>query len=210
MSSTRLLRTGGATAGSVTTRMQQLRHRTTEAHARIERALPSFEASLTPVLYMRVLVAFYGFYAPLEPLCQRAVGQATAGLDLAGRAKTPSLAADLVALGHTPSSVLALPRCTALPSVTSMSEALGALYVMEGATLGGQIISRHLDRSLQLHGHDGAAFFSGYGNQTREMWRRFNLHVESADELDMRQAVSAAVETFATLEVWLVATLAPS
>jgi heme oxygenase len=192
------------------TRMQLLRQATLEAHTDIERALPLLQPGLTLALYTRVLAAFYGFYALLEPLCQGAAGQGAAALDLPRRAKTPLLETDLTLLGHTPATLLALPRCRALPQVTSMSDAIGALYVMEGATLGGQIISRHLFDALHLDAQKGAAFFSGYGEQTGEMWRSFAMHVERADGLEIVPAMAAAVETFELLEGWFVETLGPS
>jgi heme oxygenase len=51
------------------TPMHQLRCASRSSHDRIERALPSFDSSLTRARYISVLRAFYGFYAPLEPLC---------------------------------------------------------------------------------------------------------------------------------------------
>lgn len=186
------------------TRMQQLRQATREAHSRIERALPLFQLGLTLPLYTRVVAAFYGFYAPLEPLCQEAAGRTRSALDLATRAKTPLLANDLARLGYTTEAVLALPRCISLPPVASMSAALGVLYVMEGATLGGQIISRHLNDALSLQAHEGVAFFTGYGDQTRDMWKRFAVLMETADGLDIDASITAAVKTFDTLDAWFV------
>jgi heme oxygenase len=191
------------------TRIQQLRRATRSAHDRFELSLPLLDPSLSHSRYVGVVQAFYGFYAPLEPLCERAAGAAGATLDLAARAKARLLAADLAALGHAASDVLALPRCRHLPTVTSASQAMGVLYVLEGATLGGQIIRRHLLSALGLDAAHGAAFFTGYGDRTREMWLRFTDHIDRAADLEIDTAIAAALATFDTMARWFAESAAP-
>jgi heme oxygenase len=190
------------------TRMQQLRQATQSAHARIERAIPLLDPGLSRTGYIRLLQAFYGFYAPMEPLCVDAAGDFGTALDLASRAKAPLLVDDLGVLGHSLSDTRTLARCRALPTVKSPSQAMGALYVLEGAPLGGQIIRRHLQCTMGIDGASGAAFFVGYGDRTGEMWKVFAGHVNRVDCLDIDGAVSAAIETFETLERWMIASLA--
>jgi heme oxygenase len=188
--------------------MHLLRQATRSAHDRIERALPLFDRSLTRGRYVRVLQAFYGFYAPLEPLCEREAGPAGVALELTARTKAPLLAADLALLGHTEGDIQALPSCRALPRVTLPSQAMGVFYVLEGATLGGQIIAQRLRQSLGIAAGSGGAFFAGYGDRTREMWRRFTSHVEGTVGLDVDTAIAAAIQTFESLERWLTASRA--
>ena len=197
-----------ADRASTATRMQRLREAVRSSHDRIELALPLLDRRLTRARYVAVLEAFYGFYAPLEPLCERAAGSAGVALDLVARAKLPLLTADLAAVGHTPWSVLALPRCRILPAIASASQAMGALYVMEGATLGGQVIRRHILASLNLDVDTGAAFFAGYGDRTREMWLSFTGHIDRAADLDLDARDRDPIETFATLERWFGESLA--
>jgi len=184
-------------------RMPQLRRATGAAHARIELALPLLDPQLTRAHYLRIVRGFYGFHAALEPLCERALGADAAALGLGARAKLPLLRADLAALGDSPADVLALPLCRDLPTVTSRSQAAGVLYVVEGSTLGGRVIGRHLLRALALTPDSGAAFFASYGDRTGEMWLAFGAHVERMVEFDLDAAVVAAIETFETLERWL-------
>ena len=89
--------------------MQRLREATRLVHARIEASLPLLAPSLTLATYTRVIEAFHGFYAPMEP---RLAGS------FPHSAKVPLLVADLCALGKTPAEVDALPRCAELPQVT--------------------------------------------------------------------------------------------
>ena len=203
----------GTPSGAVTlvvSRMQVLREATRDAHTRIERVLPLLEPGLTRARYTRVLEAFYGFYAPLEPSIARAAATEGAALALELRAKLPLLATDLRALGQTPAEIEALPRCRDLPVLESASHAIGILYVMEGATLGGQIIRRHLRDGAEIDASSGAAFFTGYGATTGAMWARFVDHVNQSTTIETDAAVRAAVHTFQTLTQWLQASLGPS
>ena len=74
--------------------------------------------------------------------------------------------------------------------------------MVEGATLGGRIIGRHLRDGLGLNASTGASFFAGYGEQTGAMWTRLTAHVDAAPFVDTEEAASAAVETFETLLAW--------
>jgi heme oxygenase len=187
--------------------MLALKQATRSAHHRIELALPFFDAGLTRARYIRVLQALYGFYAPVERLCELAVGPSEAPLELRTRRKIPLLDADLAVLGQPRRDLAALPSCRLLPTVTLASQALGVLYVLEGATLGGQIIARRLHELLGIDALGGAAFFASYGDRTREMWRRFAAQVERAPGFDLAAALGAAVQTFETLEGWLTVSL---
>ncbi|MCE7054496.1 biliverdin-producing heme oxygenase [Algoriphagus sp. AGSA1] len=55
----------------------------------------------------------------------------------------------------------------------STGYALGILYVIEGSTLGGRIISKHVQRTLGYTPDNGAAYFAGYGEDTGLFWKKF-------------------------------------
>jgi heme oxygenase len=57
----------------------------------------------------------------------------------------------------------------------NLNFAVGCLYVLEGATLGGQFISRHL-ATLGIGPANGGLFFHGYGAKTGEMWKSFQTN----------------------------------
>ncbi len=186
--------------------MARLRAATRTGHAAVEAAMPALDHTLTRERYARLLVAFYGLYVPLEERCLAgASAAATTALTLADRAKVPLLAVDLAFFDHPAAVLAALPRCAAVPAVASPSAALGVLSVLEGATLGGQVILRHLRATLGLEQRSGSAFFHGYGKHTGAMWTRFTAHVEAAPGVDMDAAVQAARATFAAFTAWLLA-----
>jgi len=64
------------------------------------------------------------------------------GIDFDARRKSARLAADLQWLGH--GALTSLPRCAALRPLPGAAAAFDCLYVLEGATLDGRTIARHL------------------------------------------------------------------
>ena len=54
----------------------------------------------------------------------------------------------------------------------SQAYALGYAYVIEGSTLGGRVILKHIHQALQLE-QDGTRFFAGYGAETGKYWKEF-------------------------------------
>src|SRR5438270_7058429 len=123
----------------------RLRRETRSEHAAIEAALGLGRDGLTLERYREILERFYGFYLPVERDLLALGSSAGTGLDLSERSKTPLLHADLEALGVVPSAVA---LCADAPRPRSQAEAFGICYVLEGATLGGQVMSRHLQAAL--------------------------------------------------------------
>jgi heme oxygenase len=114
-----------------------------------------------------------------------------AALNLASRARAPAIAAALCQLG--------LPAATpvATLAIASTAAALGALYVLEGSSLGGRLILR----DLRGRGADttGLAFLDPYGDQTGAHWRALIavLEHELATEAARAEACAGALATFA-------------
>ena len=96
---------------------------------------------------------------------------------------------DLKALGATPDFLARAPLCRELPDVASSARLFGCLYVIEGATLGGQVITRHLHTHLGLTPACGASFFSGYGAQTGSRWKAvgalLNAYAEQSGQVQI-------------------------
>lgn len=188
---------------AATALLQRLRAETRPHHDAIETALDLTSDALTLGSYHQTLVRFHGFYRPLEIGVHAVGGWAARGLDLSRRWKTPLLEADLrtFAVGDHD----ALSVCTKLPPHDTVASAFGCLYVLEGATLGGQIISRALERSLGITPQTGGQFFYGYGDRTGKMWHEFRaaLATHSIGPSDSDEIVSAAKDTFSTLRRWI-------
>jgi len=185
--------------------LQQLRTETQALHSALEARIPLLDATFSRADYRRLLGRFYGYYVPLEA---RLAGWSQGReMDYAERVKVPELERDLLALGETAAGIGQLPRCTALPALATEAERLGCLYVVEGSTLGGQIITRHLQKSLGLSPENGVAFFHGHGAATGARWKAFGglLEAAAARLEDDEAIIASANETFRTLDGWLFA-----
>ncbi|MBA1204536.1 biliverdin-producing heme oxygenase [Pseudomonas capeferrum] len=181
--------------------LQALRQGTASLHKRLEARMPFFSAGFDLPAYRHLLMAYHGFHAPLE----RQLAAHLPALDHARRAKTPALTQDLRALGLSPGEIDALPCCQALPEVTDEATALGVMYVLEGSTLGGQVLKRALAERLGIDHDSGGAFLDVYGTETGTLWRGFLHFLECYPASPVQQAntVRAAIDTFTCFEQWL-------
>ncbi|MGE8185992.1 biliverdin-producing heme oxygenase [Pseudomonas sp. NPDC086278] len=181
--------------------LSELRIATTRQHQVLEKRIPFYTADRA--LYTRLIEAYYGFYRPLESLLFP-VAMSIPDLDWLIRSKTPSLEADLYALGLDAAAIDAIPLCRFSVQTRSVADVLGVLYVLEGATLGGQSLRNGLYARLGIDEHTGGRFFAVYGTATLLMWRGFLACLyEVCDPLERAQSVVAAQGTFETFERWL-------
>jgi len=181
---------------------QRLRAATASAHQGLEDALDWRLRVATRDGYRDLLARFHGFHAAYEP----ALGDALADAAFWGpRRRLPALAADLAHLGMREAEIAALPRPSAV-TFSDAAAAMGALYVLEGSTLGGQVIGRHIGA---VHGlaDAGLAYYRAHGRQTGVMWNAFRARLDrlSGDAEAEAAALAAGTATFDALRIWLCA-----
>jgi heme oxygenase len=184
--------------------LQDLRAGTAELHIALEKRLPFFSDTLDTQAFVRLMQAYYGFYMPLENALLRS-DAIPADFELTPRLKAPTLCSDLHALGVSAAALRSLPHCEQLPVIDSSAACLGVLYVLEGATLGGQILRREISTRLGLEADNGAAFLDIYGAATGRRWRDFIEYLGSRPMSAAERAavVAAAQTTFSCFEHWL-------
>ena len=181
----------------------RLREATAAAHERMHRH-PGFGAAasgrISPAAYRHLLRRLYGFHRAFESAM--ALGAPTR---LGRRGRSSWLVEDLLALGVPERDIAALPLCRAIAVPGSEAQALGALYVLEGSTLGGVQIARALSALFESSEGAGRRFFLGYGAAHGAMWRAFLEALESYadDSAAADEAVAAAVATFDEFELWM-------
>ena len=73
---------------------------------------------------------------------------------------------------------------------------LGAFYVMEGSTLGGRFIARHVETALGLLPGQGDAYFRGHEEETGAMWRETTAAIAAVPESESEIVIEAARRTF--------------
>jgi heme oxygenase (biliverdin-IX-beta and delta-forming) len=184
--------------------LRRLRTDTAAEHEAVEQTLDLMAADLTPARLAAVLTRMHGFWRAAEAgldAWAAADPAAATGVRWADRRRAHLFAADLAALGAPPGASVDTPE---LPAVTGTDAALGRLYVLEGSTLGGVFIDRHLATLPQLAGTGPLRAFSPYGGRTGAMWHDFRsatrAHVAVGGDAD--RLVAAAKQTFTVLAAW--------
>jgi heme oxygenase len=180
-----------------------LRAATWASHQRLEKRLDVKARFSSRSSYRVYLEHLWGFCAALESHIGISFREALP--DYETRRKLGWLTCDLVALGAEPTHVDLLPRCLSIPACADTAEAFGCMYVMEGATLGGQILLPIVESRLGLTATRGASFLASYGEGVSAMWRVFGAALDAwcFDSVRAERATVAAAQTFEALGVWL-------
>ena len=187
-----------------TSLQQRLKRETTAVHQRLEAQLGLLDPGLDVHRYLRVLEAFYGFYVPVEAAVRRrAAAELPLGFPL--RARAELIERDLLALGQSSADIAALPLCSDRPELSCVEDLAGCLYVLEGACLGGQVLSPLLHRRLGLAKGRGAAFFAGDEEWTLPRWTVIVAWLDGLPRTGASTAkiISAATATFGAFARWV-------
>jgi heme oxygenase len=181
--------------------LHRLRTETTAEHQALEQTLDLLDPALGRPRLVDVLARMHGFWLAAEAGLDDWAGRFPQDADAVTwprRRRAGLFAQDLATLGAAPDG-----SPPDLPGLTGTDEALGRLYVLEGSTLGGVFIDRH------LAGLPGLAdvrlrAFSPYGPETGAMWHAFRRMVRDrvAGGGDPEPVVASARTTFATLAEW--------
>lgn len=169
---------------------QQLRESTRDAHEAMEQSLNLFHPEFTVEDYQQLLRQWYGFHAAWEPASAALFNGPMADF-LQVRRKLAMLADDLGSIE---------PAAPAPIMWTDRSDALGTLYVIEGSTLGGQLITRKLLDRYDVN----SAFFASYGPDIGRRWQETkHLLDQPPFEVDETKVIEGARRTFEFLQSWL-------
>ena len=189
--------------------MSKLKSGTIRQHQSMESVVPIFRKDFTREAYVGLLESFLGFFEPVERNLATLQGWNKIGLNIEQRMRASLLRNDLAALRHDDSETRAFIECAELPRLTSMEDALGCMYVLEGSTLGGQFIYRELHSRFGISAETGSSFFYGYGAQSGSMWAQFSecLRNYARGIEDQDRIVNSAVSTFDAFETWIRGTI---
>lgn len=183
---------------------KRLRQETAESHQKLEDN-PLSKAILSPSVsledYQTYLTALFGLTIACEDQVFPVISHVIT--DLPGRYKSRLIIDDLLATGLSETEIDALPVYRF--EFSTVAEALGIMYVLEGSTLGGKILYRHIHEVLGLVPENGASYFWGYGAQTGNLWKSFiSSLTQFVDEYEERDGViDSAKKTFTIIDNWL-------
>jgi heme oxygenase len=181
---------------------EQLKTATDTNHQQLEKQLVLRMKAIHSVPeYINLLQLFYTYFGGLEDAIKTHINT-THLSDYHQRRKAGALADDITALGGT---VQPIAGATDLPQLQNHLQAFGALYVIEGSTLGGQIISKMIARQLELPAGKGLSFFNGYGEASGGMWAGFRaaLNEQAHNPAEEGEVITAANDTFIKFKQWI-------
>ena len=185
--------------------LQQLRRETLPDHNAVEQSVPLMDEELDVDTYVSYLLRLHGIIAAWE---EWAAANAPAWIQplLAVRRRGQLLMLDLMWFGVDTSGE-ARPT---LPEMRDTASLLGAMYVVEGSTLGGQLIARHVELVLGLTARQGNAYFRGHNERTGQLWKEFcdALRTKLPDgETDA--VIAAAKAMFGIFGAWMQTGMGP-
>lgn len=128
---------------------------------------------LTLIRYREILRGFQAFYMSLDQLMRlQKSSPAKAYYESLNQKQSLRLSEDLKNLESDASESAKVIQADGaeFPKEASL---WGLMYVIEGSSLGGQMIAKHLEKTLGLHQANGASFFVGDAAETGAHWRTF-------------------------------------
>lgn len=181
---------------------QKLKEDTALLHSVVEKEMFAdeiFNKTLTLTQYKQLITTNYIFHALLEKVVFDNLSEnIKATLQIEQRRKLPALEADIQALQ------IAVPVYSneiSVPEIDTVDKALGALYVMEGATLGGNVIVKHLKQTPDFT-HLPFHYYGIYQEQTGPRWKSF-VDCTNSSVINDNVCVQSAVAAFDLLRTIL-------
>ncbi|WP_316825189.1 biliverdin-producing heme oxygenase [Pedobacter miscanthi] len=181
-----------------------LRTETAENHKTLESLMFVNEImnnSLSIDQYKKLLTVNYIIHQKSENTLANMLDVAIATeLEMNSRLKLSALEKDLNYWGIDSLTLPGLDFELFLPQKNT-AEVLGALYVLEGATLGGNVIKRHILANPNFKDHeDGLNYYGVYGEELSTKWKKFvSVLNERVPEGDYERCINSANQTFNNL-----------
>jgi heme oxygenase len=147
--------------------------------------------------YKKNIVINYAVHKQLENQLFEAVSdELQSKLNLGSRKKLPALEKDINELNIEEGEVLW--QSNAEPEVLENDAfILGALYVLEGATLGGHVIAKNLATNPNfVHQNIPVHYYSVYGEDLMNNWKSFVAVLNEVSEEHYHFAVNGAIMMF--------------
>jgi heme oxygenase len=202
---TKLLATAHESHNVLSNLRDQLRHETRQEHHDLEKALDLFSSQFNVTQYRDLLLKFLVFHVAFDAyIAVRGREDISAEkFYLEGRSKKNWLAQDVDFMGMDKvADIRQLSHEDFAALLPSTEHIWGAIYVIEGSTLGGEILARHFTKTLGLFPEAGLRFFTAYGSETKAMWCETIRQLEALAKQDVRHdnIIIGAKRTFEFLK----------
>ena len=185
-----------------------LRHETRQEHHDLEKALDLFSDQFNVTDYRNLLLKLFVFHVAFDAYLavKGHEGIIAEKFYLEGRSKKTWLAQDVNFMGiDNVANIRNLSYDDFATLLPSTEHIWGAIYVIEGSTLGGEILAKHFTKTLGLFPETGLRFFTAYGSQTKAKWNETIWQLNALDKQDVRHAdiIVGAKRTFGFLKLHL-------
>lgn len=175
-----------------------LRSKTDDEHQQLEKLVGTLLKEVrSEETYSRLLIRMADYLIPLE---KTVLQQPIASLipDITDRQRSGQLLEDI----HRFEPDWQPCHAVRIPPISSSYQALGALYVLEGSTMGGPIIARMVRQQTGLT--RGLSYFESYGDERKKKWNRFREYLELPALYQYKDAISnTAILSFRYYKNWL-------
>lgn len=145
--------------------------------------------------YMQLLSGYFAIYSSIEMSLLENQKKLNIELDYSNRIKYPWIISDLDDLRYDWSTPMSI-KIESERLIQKKQHWLGVAYVIEGSTLGAQIIANYLARSIGTSSDFAGKFFNGYGSNTERNWNEFRTFLESEESEEQTEIIKAAKGTF--------------
>jgi heme oxygenase (biliverdin-IX-beta and delta-forming) len=174
--------------------LSSLRSATSEIHQRLHvhpLLQPLAEGRMTLKNYQNAITAFFTCYSVMEEQLDLQT------ISFFSAPVLTWLKQDMVQQNISPHRI----SKSTYPPIDTLSKYVGYLYVKQGSTLGGRVISKRLEQCLMLRSEVDQHFFAGYGDQTGMKWKDFLLYLEEIRvTLNEGEVITQAVSSFEFIE----------
>jgi len=185
---------------------EALRSQTNDVHQQLHKhgafeAL--FDGAIALPQYAALIQRFYGYYDALDHAIAGALDKPLGVFVYADR--DDLLAQDLADLGFDAAEIAENPWCEALYDIVTPASLAGALYVIEGATLGAVQIDRAAQKLLSADHTKGRGFWAWSRTEGKNRWRALRQLLSHLDAEHAAHApqIQGANATFQALADWL-------
>ncbi len=172
---------------------ERLKNKTRENHQLLEKTIVAhIRAIRSPVDYTRLLETYYSFIYPVEQSIRNHFPYVDNNYQPV--LKSDALKNDILSVDK---NYIFSNQYYNSHYIKDYYSSLGALYVLEGSVLGGQVISKMIARSLGRE-IDAFRYFNFYGEQTMEKWTSFKNYLENTGFTDEQKdcVIDSANDTF--------------
>jgi len=178
---------------------EKIKQATAHLHDQLEQKMfvgQIIDGSLTFEQYQTILTVNYATHLATEDFLFSALSdKLRQKLHIESRIKLPALLRDLEEIN---SAVGGAPNTApGFIDVNSDASVLGAMYVLEGATLGGSVIAKRLKTNEQLLPYNlNYHYYQVYGDQLGLKWKQFLEVLNTIPETEHEAAIKNAVSLF--------------